>query len=76
MNTILIILFTDYVNDEKLKFICGWWLMEFIFLNFIIGFFIPFIIANKQIVKEIQIWCYKRKIKKNRKIQISKKVKN
>ena len=76
MNTILIILFTDYVNDEKLKFICGWWLMEFIFFNFIIGFFIPFIIANKQIVKDIQIWCYKRKIIKNRKIQISKKVKN
>ena len=40
--TIFIILFTDYVTDDKIKYLFGWFFIDIIFCNFIIGFMIPF----------------------------------
>ena len=71
INIIMIILFTDFVNDEIVKFKYGLFLIEFIFINFIIGFLIPFMIENLKLVKAIQLWWYKRKIQKKIKINIS-----
>ena len=52
--TIVIFLFTDYVINEDHKFLFGWYLMLFIFFNFLVGFFIPLIYENRKVVYSIQ----------------------
>ena len=64
------------MNDEITKYKYGWLLIDFVFFNFLVGFFLPFIYQNITILKRLQLWWYKiKKTKSKNKNQKSKSIK-